>query len=58
MYGIIFLSNRIILFKELFNMFADILWNQLNSENKISLFVRYTDLQSGEYEQRIFNKNE
>ena len=40
------------------NMFADILWDQLNSENKISLFVRYTDLQSGEYEQRIFNKNE
>ena len=40
------------------NMFADILWDQLNIENKISLFVRYTDLQSGEYEQRIFNKNE
>ena len=40
------------------NMFADILWDQLNDENKISLFVRYTDLQSGEYEQRIFNKNE
>ena len=40
------------------DMFADILWDQLNDENKISLFVRYTDLQSGEYEQRIFNKNE
>ena len=40
------------------NMFADILWDQLNEENKISLFVRYTDLQSGEYEQRIYNKNE
>ena len=40
------------------NMFAEILWDQLNIENKISLFVRYTDLQSGEYEQRIFNKNE
>ena len=40
------------------DMFADILWDQLNIENKISLFVRYTDLQSGEYEQRIFNKNE
>jgi len=34
------------------------LWDQLNSENKISLFVRYTDLATGEYEQRIFNKNE
>ena len=40
------------------NMFADILWDQLNSENKISMFVRYTDLATGEYEQRIFNKNE
>ena len=40
------------------NMFADILWDQLNIENKISLFVRYTDLATGEYEQRIFNKNE
>ena len=40
------------------NMFADILWDQLNSENKISIFVRYTDLATGEYEQRIFNKNE
>ena len=40
------------------NIFADILWDQLNSENKISLFVRYTDLATGEYEQRIYNKNE
>jgi len=40
------------------NMFADILWDQLNEENKISLFVRYTDLATGEYEQRIYNKNE
>ena len=40
------------------NMFADILWDQLNDENKISLFVRYTNLATGEYEQRIFNKNE
>ena len=29
-----------------------------DKNGKISLFVRYTDLQSGEYEQRIFNKNE
>ena len=40
------------------DLFAEILWDQLNDENKISLFVRYTDLQSGEYKQRIFNKNE
>ncbi len=40
------------------DMFAEILWDQLNNENKISLFVRYTDLTTGEYKQRIFNKNE
>ena len=40
------------------DMFSEILWDQLNEENKISLFVRYTDLATGQYEQRIFNKNE
>lgn len=34
------------------------LWENLNSDNKISLFVRYTDLQTGAYEQRILNKHE
>ena len=33
------------------------LWENLNADNKISLFVRYTDLESGEYEQRIINKH-
>lgn len=39
------------------NAFADKLWNALNEQNKISLFVRYTDLATGEYTQRIINKN-
>ena len=34
------------------------LWNNLNEANKISLFVRYTDLQTGKYEQRILNKHQ
>ncbi len=37
--------------------YADKLWNALNEQNKISLFVRYTDLTTGEYTQRIINKN-
>ena len=37
---------------------TDILWNNLNPDNKISLFVRYTDLASGNYEQRILNKHQ
>ena len=34
------------------------LWDNLNPDNKISLFVRYTDLATGEYEQRVLNKHE
>ena len=33
------------------------IWDNLDENNKISLFVRYTDLQTGEFEQRIINKN-
>ena len=34
------------------------LWDNLNADNKISLFVRYTDLESRQYEQRILNKHQ
>ena len=37
--------------------FTDMLWNNLNEANKISLFVRYTDIETGETEQRIINKH-
>ena len=36
---------------------TDIIWKNLNEDNKVSLFVRYIDLQSGEVESRIVNKN-
>ncbi|MEG1362747.1 MAG: IMP cyclohydrolase [Lachnospiraceae bacterium] len=38
--------------------FADLLWNHLNEENKVSLFVRYCSLETGEYQSRIINKNQ
>jgi hypothetical protein len=38
--------------------FADTLWNNLNEDNKISLWVRYTDLATGNYEEKIINKNQ
>ena len=38
--------------------FTDMLWESLNADNKISLFVRYTDLQTGEYQQTIRNKHQ
>ncbi len=34
------------------------LWDNLNADNKISLFVRYTDLENGQTEQRILNKHQ
>ncbi len=37
--------------------FTSKLWNALNEDNKISLYVRYVDLESGEYEDRLINKN-
>ena len=36
---------------------TDLIWKNLNNDNKVSLFVRYIDLKSGEYESRIVNKN-
>ena len=36
---------------------ADLIWTNLNEDNKVSLFVRYIDLESGESEMRIINKN-
>ena len=37
--------------------FAAALWESLNEANKISLFVRFTDLASDTFTQRIFNKH-
>ena len=36
--------------------FTDAVWNALNADNKISLFVRFTDLATGTFTQRIINK--
>ena len=37
--------------------FTDKLWNALNEENKVSLFVRYIDIATGETKTKIVNKN-
>lgn len=37
--------------------FTKLLWESLNEENKVSLFVRYIEIASGRYETRIVNKN-
>ena len=38
--------------------FTELLWNSLNQENKVSLFVRYIDIETGKYETKIVNKNQ
>lgn len=38
--------------------FTEMVWNSLNEENKVSLFVRFIDLAEGTWETRIVNKNQ
>lgn len=38
--------------------FTDLLWTNLNEENKVSLFVRYIDIATGAYQTKIINKNQ
>ncbi len=39
------------------NEIADEIWNSLNADNKVSLLVRFIEISTGKYEQKIFNKN-
>ncbi len=37
--------------------FTKTVWDNLNEDNKVSLFVRFIDIKTGDYETRIVNKN-
>ena len=39
------------------NEFGDMVWNSLNEENKVSLFIRFVDIETGKTETKIYNKN-
>ena len=39
------------------DVFTDRVWAALNEDNKVSLFVRFIDISTGEYQTRIVNKN-
>lgn len=39
------------------DVFTDSLWNALNEDNKISLYVKYIDLSDGSQQVRLINKN-
>ena len=36
---------------------TDLIWTNLNEDNKVSLFVRYIDLETGKADTRVVNKN-
>ena len=38
-------------------VFADVLWENLNADNKVSLFVRTIDIASGETDTVIINRH-
>ena len=37
--------------------FADTVWNALNPDNKVSLFIRYINIADGKAQTRIYNRN-
>ena len=39
------------------NEFGEMVWNSLNADNKVSLFIRFIDIETGKYESKIYNKN-
>ncbi len=38
--------------------FTKLVWENLNEDNKVSLFTRYIDIETGKWESRIVNKNQ
>lgn len=49
--------ERILIGDEDIDSFAGHIWESLDKENKVSLFVRYIEVETGKYESRIINKN-
>lgn len=46
----VFVENNI-------DVYTNKIWNSLDADNKISLYVRYINLENGTYEERLINKN-
>ena len=49
---------KLVAIQDNIEIFTELLWNSLNVDNKVSLFVRYINIETGEYETKIVNKNE
>ena len=50
-------ATRVAVDGEDIDSFAKGIWESLDEENKVSLFVRYIEIETGRYESRIINKN-
>ena len=37
--------------------FGELVWNSLNDDNKVSLFIRFINIEDGTFESKIYNKN-
>ena len=37
--------------------FGELVWNSLNEDNKVSLFIRFINIEDGTFESKIYNKN-
>lgn len=49
--------KRVVFGKNYIDCFTQDIWEALNEENKVSLFVRFINLETGELTSRIVNKN-
>ena len=49
--------ERVVIFDDI-DKFTNDIWTNLDENNKISLYVRYVDLETKEIEERLINKNE
>ena len=49
---------KLVAIQDNIEIFTELLWNSLKADNKVSLFVRYINIETGEYETKIVNKNE
>ena len=49
---------KLVAIQDNIEIFTELLWNSLNADNKVSLFVRYINIETGEYETKIINKHE
>ena len=49
---------KLVAIQDNIEIFTELLWNSLNADNKVSLFVRYIDIATGTYETKIINKNQ